>query len=316
MTVIFVAIRLLFFIKVYFPSILYGKIDGIFYLWAQNRKYMMKLIADSGSTKTAWGILRRDVSSEVIETGGINPVRDRETDIQSVVANITQRLPEGTVEAVHFYGAGCIPPYSEAVVRSLQVAFPVAEIHVESDLLGAARAMCGHQEGVVCILGTGSNSCYYDGAGIVGNVSPLGWILGDEGSGAVLGRLLVGDVLKEQLSPALCEAFHEYFQLSRTDIIEAVYRSPQPNRFLASLVPFLAAHATSPEIHAFLVSEFRRFLKRNVAAYRRADLPVHFVGGLAAQFSKELAEAIDMEGFKLGIIEHSPIIGMMRYHGG
>ena len=183
---------------------------------------------------------------------------------------------------------------------------------VESDLLGAARALCGRSEGIACILGTGSNSCHYDGTRISANISPLGWILGDEGSGAVLGRRLVGDVLKGEFSPELCEAFTEETGLTRTTIINKVYREPMPNRWLASLVPFLGRHRNDARVRQFLIDEFRRFLRRNVAKYQRLDLPVHFVGGIASSYQDELAEALRLEGMQLGRILKRPIDGIVE----
>jgi N-acetylglucosamine kinase-like BadF-type ATPase len=273
----------------------------------------MKLIVDSGSTKTQWQSQMAENNSRSVQTVGINPVRDDEESIRSVVTAVAQELT-ADVDEIFFYGAGCVAPYSDVVRRCLQDAFPDAVVHVESDLLGAARALCGHAEGIACILGTGSNSCLYDGKNIVRNVSPLGWILGDEGSGAVLGRTLVGDLLKGQLGEDLKEAFFERFQLTQTDIIDRVYRQPLANRFLASLVPFLVEHREDAGIHALLVSAFRSFFRRNVAAYNRSDLPVSFVGGIAGQFECELREAAESEGFNVGEIEKQPIVGMVAYH--
>ena len=271
---------------------------------------MMQLIADSGSTKTTW-LFRDGRNPDVtLHTTGINPVRDKSETIESVL----MPLARAGVTDVFFYGAGCIPPYSGMVERVLQAVFPSARIFVESDLLGAARALCGHSEGIACILGTGSNSCLYDGERIIQNVSPLGWILGDEGSGAVLGRTLVGDLLKGQLPHWLLEAFETRFGLTRASIIEAVYRQPQPNRFLASLVPFLAEQRREASIHDFLIRQFRLFLVRNVAAYERRDLSVNFVGGVAYQFEDELREASSLEGFDIGVVNRSPMDGMARFH--
>ena len=271
---------------------------------------MIQLIADSGSTKTTW-LLRDGVHPDVcLQTAGINPVRDTEDTICSVVAS----LPQTAVSDLYFYGAGCIQPYSETVSRVLRSAFPGANICVESDLLGAARALCGHDEGIACILGTGSNSCLYDGTRMVQNVSPLGWILGDEGSGAVLGRTLVGDLLKGQLPHSLLEAFLSRFHLTQASIIDAVYRQPQPNRFLAFLVPFLSEHRAEPGIHDLLLRQFRLFLARNVAAYQRRDLPVNCVGGVAYSFENELREAASLEGFDVGVVNRSPMDGMARFH--
>lgn len=272
---------------------------------------MNYLIADSGSTKTSWVFIDDEGRRQELETLGINPVRDTEKEIEKAVHPV-RREWRGDL-SVFFYGAGCIPPYSDVVRGVLERCFPQAETHVESDLLGAAHALCQGEEGIACILGTGSNSCLYDGEGIVQNVSPLGWILGDEGSGAVLGRLLVGNVLKSQFSPSLCQAFEEETGLTRADIIDKVYRQPLPNRFLASLVPFLGRHREEAEIRSFLIDELRRFLRRNVAQYRRPDLPVSFVGGIAHSYADELREALRLEGMTLGRILKRPIDGMVEY---
>jgi len=287
----------------------------------------MKLIADSGSTKTSWSIVIDDSTSFIVHTPGINPVRDDEATISAVVhgarAAIDAKLQQEQASSfvhdlafshVYFYGAGCLPAFIAPLVCLLEDVFPSAKIAVESDLLGAARALCGHSEGIACILGTGANSCLYDGKQIVRNVSPLGWILGDEGSGAVLGRLLVSDILKGQLPKPLCEAFMQRFDLTQTAIIEAVYRQPQANRFLASLVPFLAEHRDEPAVHNLLVREFVRFFTRNVVAYGRPDLSVNFVGGIAYQFEDELREAAEEFGFIVGLILRNPIQRLGAFH--
>lgn len=269
----------------------------------------MQLIADSGSTKTTW-LFQDHAHVEELQTIGINPVRDAEESIRQTILPLAR---QGVTE-VFFYGAGCIAPYSAVVCQILEEAFAGARVCVESDLLGAARALCGHSEGIACILGTGSNSCLYDGRRIVKNVSPLGWILGDEGSGAVLGRCLVGDMLKEQFPLELQQRFEERFHLTRASVIEAVYRQPLPNRFLASLVPFLAENRQHPAIHDFLLRQFSAFLTRNVQSYGRKDLPVNYVGGVAYQFESELREASRLQGYSVGRIERAPIGLMAQYH--
>ena len=163
-------------------------------------------------------------------------------------------------------------------------------------------------------MGTGSNSCYYDGKQIVSNVSPLGFILGDEGSGAVLGKLLVGDILKNQMTPELKEKFLTQFNLTPADIIDRVYRKPFPNRFLASLTPFLSAHRQRAEIHALLLSCFTDFFKRNVMLYEYAGCPVHFIGSIAWHFRAEVKEAADALGIQVGKIIKSPMEGLINYH--
>ncbi len=265
----------------------------------------MILIADSGSTKTSWRL-----GDRAIETIGLNPVRDSQEEICRIVGT----LPQASVSQVFFYGAGCIPPYKDAIANALQQHYPMATVNIESDMLGAARATCGNEEGITGILGTGSNSCLYDGKTITQNISPLGYILGDEGSGAVLGRTLVGDALKGQLGSELRERFLERFQLTPQLIIERVYRQPMPNRFLASLVPFLQENREHPAIHRLLIEQFRRYLQRNIAAYSRPDLPVHLVGGIASAYQPEIRQAAAQEGLRLGRIIKNPTELLVQYH--
>ena len=190
----------------------------------------------------------------------------------------------------------------------------VNDIGIYSDLLGAARALCGHEEGIACVLGTGSNSCLYDGKEIIANVPPLGYILGDEGSSAVLGRRLVGDCLKNQLPESVRNEFLSEYGLTQELILERVYRQPLANRFLASLTPFLSKHRDVPEVHSLLVESFVDFFVRNVKQYRRPWLPIHFVGSIANVFSAELKEAAESLGMEIGLILKSPMEGLIRYH--
>lgn len=274
------------------------------------------LIADSGSTKTDWILVSSENGILEIQTTGINPVRDSQDAILHVLANELQpQIPAAhLVEEIHFYGAGCVAPFSQLVTDALRQTFPKAQTSVESDLLGAARALCGHHEGIACILGTGSNSCLYDGQGIAHNVSPLGFILGDEGSGSVLGRTLVGNLLKNVFGQELKEEFLDEYQLTLPLIINKVYREAQPNRFLASLVPFIAKHRNHPGMHDMLVTAFRQFLQRNVANYGRQDLPVNFVGSIASVFRSELMEAMEKENMKMGIILQKPAREIAIFH--
>lgn len=283
----------------------------------------MKLIADSGSTKTTWCLIsdKRPNENERYVTGvGINPVRDDEAAISSALDDV-DLLSTSEINEVHFYGAGCIPTTIPIMERVLSKRFPDAIIEVASDLLGAARALCGKEEGIACILGTGSNSGLYDGCQLVANVSPMGWILGDEGSGAVLGRTLVSELYKGSLQHLRQEFEEEYLPTLITiettpqaAIIQAVYRSPMPNRFLASLVPFLAQKRKDHGIEELIEDAFRKFFRRNVAAYGRPDLPVNFVGGVAGAFETELRAAAVSEGFDFGHIMTAPIKGIVRYH--
>lgn len=173
---------------------------------------------------------------------GTNPFFQSEEEISNEIATaLLPQLKTSELDAVYFYGAGCgFPDKISMVHRAITKHLNVKnEVEVNTDMLAAARGLCGHDSGIACIMGTGSNSCYYDGKSIVTNVSPLGFILGDEGSGACLGKLLVGDILKNQMTPELKEKFLKQFDLTPADIIDRVYRKPFPNRFLASLSPFL-----------------------------------------------------------------------------
>lgn len=278
----------------------------------------MIIIADSGSTKTEWIV--GELAGLSVTTKGINPVRDTKEEILDVLS--TELMPEllssptirqSDITEIHFYGAGCIPPFSQSVKEALEEHFPQAIAHVYSDLLGAVRALCGREEGIACILGTGSNSCLCKEGEIVKNISPLGYILGDEGSGAVLGRTLLSEMLKGNLQD-LWEDFTQRYSLSVSDIINKVYRQPQANRFLASLVPFIKEHADNPSVNGMVVNEFTRFLQRNVIPYGRPDLPVNFVGGVANNFTDEIKTACTLCGLNLGKIIARPAEEMRKYH--
>lgn len=276
----------------------------------------MILIADSGSTKTDWCVVLDGTPIKRITTKGINPFFQSEEEIQQeLTISLFPQLPERTVNSVYFYGAGCTPEKApilrRAIADSLSV---VGNIKAHSDMLAAARGLCGHEAGIACILGTGSNSCFYNGEDIVNNISPLGFILGDEGSGAVLGKLLVGDILKNQLSPAIKEAFLKQFDLTAPEIIDRVYRQPFPNRFLASLSPFIAQHLEEPAIRALVFNSFTAFLRRNVMQYDYEKYPVHFIGSVAACYKEILQEAALEMGIRIGKILQSPMEGLIQYH--
>ena len=278
----------------------------------------MILIADSGSTKTDWCVVEKGELVQQIFTKGTNPFFQSEEEISNEIA--TALLPElktNEFDAVYFYGAGCGFPDKIAVVhRALTKHLNVAgDVEVATDMLAAARGLCGREAGIACIMGTGSNSCYYDGESIVANVSPLGFILGDEGSGACLGKLMVGDLLKNQMTPELKEKFLAQFNLTPADIIDRVYRKPFPNRFLASLSPFLAQNISEPCIHELVLNSFKAFFKRNIMQYENyQNLKVNLIGSVAYYYKEVLAEAAEAMGIQLGTIIQSPMEGLIKYH--
>lgn len=276
------------------------------------------LLADSGSTKTDWCLLADGRPVREMQTKGINPVYQHEEDIvNELVVSLLPQLGEERPDAICFYGAGCaLPDCVEVVRRALSSQLqPKGKVEVCTDMLAAARGLCGHRAGIACILGTGSNSCLYDGEKLVENVSPLGFILGDEGSGACLGKLLVGDILKNQTPPEWKEKFLQQYRLTPADIIERVYRRPFPNRFLASLSPFLAEHLHEPCFHRLVLNSFRAFLQRNVMQYTDySRYEVSFTGSVAWHYREVLRQAADELGIRLGLITSTPMKGLVAYH--
>lgn len=276
----------------------------------------MILLADSGATKTDWCIANTSSGYTIIQTEGINPFHQPESHIRSIIENqLLSSLPCSTrdIQAIFFYGAGCIPSQKGSINNALQNNFPQATFSVESDLLGAARALCKHREGIACILGTGSNSCLYDGERIVRNISPLGYILGDEGSGAYLGKRFLGDCLKGLLPDRISNEMLDELQLTAADILEKVYRQPQANRFLAGIVPCIHKHKAIPEIHSFLTDCFSDFIRRNVLPYQ-ASLPVSFTGSVAWFFQEEIKETLASLNLTTGIFVKNPIKELVDYH--
>ena len=285
----------------------------------------MMLIADSGSTKTDWAWIENGTIVHRATTAGINPVHQTEEDIEKVVTQLFPRKEDGVrtkeitinykLSSINFYGAGCIPEKKGVVEKVLRKVFPEAEkIEVENDLLGAARAVCQYQEGLACILGTGSNSCYYDGAKIVENVPPLGYILGDEGSGAVLGKLFLNALFKGTLPVSMKEDFLQKSGLSYPEIIQRVYRQPMANRFLASTSLYIKDHIDNPLLCDLVVQNFRQFFRSNIVPYQRPELPVHFVGSMAFIYRDQLVQAAEAEGFHVGHTLQSPMEGLVMYH--
>lgn len=276
----------------------------------------MKLIADSGATKTDWCLGENKENAQIIQTQGINPFHQSKEHIAQVLCEeLLPQLPtDERITHIHFYGSGCTLEKSIIVEEELAKLFPDAFIDVQSDLLGAARALCGKKKGIACILGTGSNSCFYDGEQITANVSPLGYILGDEGSGAHLGKRLVSDCLKRQLPENICAMFLKDAGVSPAAIIDKVYRQPQANRFLASLTPFLSAHRDIPEIQTLLLSCFTEFFRRNVMQYEYEGVEVHFTGSIAWYFQEEVKKAAEALDIQTGQFIKNPIHGLADYH--
>jgi len=275
----------------------------------------MILIADSGSTKTDWCVSDREEQLQRITTKGLNPYFITEGGIEGEIRlSLLPKLQTHLFDAFYFYGAGCTPEKIPMMQSALSECIEAKTIEINSDLLAAARGLCGRNPGIACILGTGSNSCYYDGEKIASNVPSLGFILGDEGSGSALGKLLVSDLLKNQLPPGLKEKFLQEFDLTLGMIIERVYRQPFPNRFLASFSPFLLRNIEEPSVRSLIFTGFRSFLTRNVMQYDYERYPIRFIGSIAHHFREILKEAVLASGMQLGGIMQNPMVGLVKYH--
>lgn len=276
----------------------------------------MILTADSGSTKTTWIVTTSHVSQGVegsmrFTTQGINPFHQSVDVMRSIIGS---ELPEqegfptvGDISEVHFFGAGCTKEKAPALRAVLAEFFTNAGIvEVDSDMLGAAKALFADSEGIACILGTGANSCLYNGCAIVDNVSPMGYILGDEGSGAVIGKTFLNLLYKGEHRDFIT-VFESETGLTMPDIIQRVYREPLPNRFLASLAPFINRHIGEQWIEEMVTDCFRLFFQRNVRHYNRPDLPCSFVGSIAFHFEEQLRKAAKKEGVLINKILKEPL---------
>ena len=276
----------------------------------------MKLIADSGSSKTDWRILHPDGTIQQYKTGGINPFYQDESEIREELSkNLKPKVPEG-VTHIFFYGAGCVNKEKQDVLKNaLLLNFPWALVNVENDILGAARALCHHEPGIACILGTGANSCLYDGDKIVENIRGYGFILGDEGSGSYLGKRLVINYLRKELPEELLRSFKKRFPLEEDEILNEVHTQPYPNRYLASFSKFLFHHIKEPYIYKLVYDGFALFMEKNVLKYENASqYKVHFVGSIAFYFANILRQVANDRGITLKNILESPIAGLTLYH--
>ena len=274
------------------------------------------LIADSGSTKTQWCVVKSGLVVTEIITDGINPFYQTDMEIIALIdSQLVPKLNTEEISQIYFYGAGCSFPDKKILVsRALVRFFTGAIIEIQSDLLGAARSLFQYQKGIACILGTGSNSCYYNGAEIVQNVSPLGYMLGDEGSGAVLGKLFVADCLKNQLPEELKEKFFAQYELTPAIIMENVYKKPFPNRYLAQFTPFLLENIEEPSIFNLVFESFDAFFVRNVMQYPLEDMQVGFVGSIAYYFRDTLEIVAFERGIPVSEIVQVPMKGLVKYH--
>ena len=274
------------------------------------------LIADSGSTKCEWCLVR-DGRKKLINTQGISPYFLNTQQIQEVLQKeLLVSIRNNQVDKIFYYGTGCASEENRKTVqKALRFYFKDAEIQVTHDMMGAARALCGRQKGIACNLGTGSFSCYYDGRKIIKSSPGLGYVLGDEGSGAYLGKKVLQYFLYNTFDEELRYKFDEKYTTSKTEILEHIYKKPLPNRYLASFAIFLAENRGHYMIENIIEDGLNDFFFNHLCKYRESwKLPIHFVGSIAFGFRDVIAELGKSYEFELGRILPRPMEGLIDYH--
>lgn len=272
----------------------------------------MILVADSGSSKTHWQFISKD-ETVAYETIGLNPYFVNSAKVAEV---FNPSIDLSKVEKVFFYGAGCSNEPSCAIIKKgLIQKIPNAKIEVTHDLLAAARATCGNVEGIACILGTGSNSCFFDGEKIKKNVPSLAYIIGDEGSGGDMGKELLRRYFYKELSEDLMHQFKLMFDLDVVKVLDRTYNQPFPNRFLASFTQFLADNIDTADVQEIVEDSFSKFFNRHISKYKHyKSLHINFVGSIAKVFEQQLVRVADKYSTQIGEIIQSPINNLVAYH--
>lgn len=276
---------------------------------------MKILIADSGFTKTDWRLVENDGSIRQARTLGINPYYQTEEEMLKVIQDLHNQVPE-RIDQIYYYGTGCSSRSNRDKIASLmQRYYPTAEIDVNHDLLAAARSLCGDQPGIACILGTGTNSCLYDGKKITDNVPSLGWAVADEGGGTWLGKMLVTDYYRKDMPKHLREIFHEEFALTKDGFLAKMYQEPMPGRFLASFAKFIHQLIKEPYMYELVSTGFETFITKNVMKYEGyQELPIHFTGSISFYFSQLLRQIATEKGLYVKHITQQPIAGLALFH--
>jgi glucosamine kinase len=274
------------------------------------------LIADSGSTKAEW-CLMDGIKKKKIFTQGMSPYFLNTEQIQQILATELKKKLNGVEpDEVYYYGTGCISPENvKSIKKALKATFPKARLFVDNDLMGAAKALCGNEKGVACILGTGSNSGYYNGKKIIKNSPGLGYILGDEGSGAYLGKKVIQYYLYNTFDPDLMDRFNAKYNTTSIEILDAVYKHPLPNRYLAGFVSFLVENRGHFMIENIIEDGFNDFFFNHVYKYRESwIMPIHFIGSVAHGFKDILKEMCDSYELHLGRVLKNPMDGLIQFH--
>jgi glucosamine kinase len=276
----------------------------------------IKLIADSGSTKAEWCLIDGKKKKTFI-TQGLSPYFLSLQQVQKILEQeLKSKMKQVIPDEVFFYGTGCSNPGNVTLIKkAIQNVFTGAKVAVDHDLMGAAKALCGTEKGIACILGTGSNSCYYNGKKIIKNSPGLGYVLGDEGSGAYLGKKVIQYFLYNTFDEDLMDRFTAKFKTSSYEILDAVYKKPLPNRYLASYAIFLAENRGHYMIENIIEDGFNDFFFNHVYKYSESwKLPIHFIGSVAYGFKDVLKEMCHGYELQLGRVLKKPMDGLVKYH--
>ena len=276
----------------------------------------MVIIADSGGSKTDWRLLHADRSIAQVSSPGFNAYYQPIDDLKEAVHHTLLPQVKEDVTRIFYYGSGVSSVKNQLAIKSVFLEyFPESQIEVGWDLLAAARALCGEEAGIACILGTGSNSCLYDGREIKDNVANLGWILADEGSGASIGKQFLLDYVRKKMPDALAQQFQLRFPLSREEFLEKIYQQERPSAFLASFAKFIFQHIKDPYCYKLVYKSFSEFYENNVMQYQDYQkLKVHFTGSIAFYFSDLLRQVANDKGITVKNILEGPIAGLTLYH--
>ncbi|MDQ3142586.1 MAG: hypothetical protein M3Q56_10115 [Bacteroidota bacterium] len=275
----------------------------------------MQLIIDSGSSKTNWAYVQKPPSVQYFTSGGINPSTQSRTYIHSTLMLAAQHFSEYDVTEIQFYGAGCKNQAAENLKLILQNCFPKATIFVHNDLLGAARATCQGNNGIVCILGTGSHSCLSDGHHILHQRPSLGYLLGDEGSGNHLGKILLKKFYYGQLSASLTQQLLENFPELKEHFLPEIYMSKNTSSELAKFVPFIKEFEMEPTIATILNEAFQLFFVERILPYQdKKNWPIYFIGSVGFVFQQQLNEILITHGFLQPIYLQNPLDSLINYH--
>ena len=272
----------------------------------------MIVVADGGATKCDWAFVENGEIVERLKMEGINPYSVPEEHIREVVGRDFMPIASRyDISHVWFYGAGC-GMAGDIVKRVLESFLPSTEIVVGSDIEGAAMACCGSGSGIVCILGTGVSSMQVEDGRCVKSLPGPGYILGDEGSGTVMGKMLLSDFIYNQLPPHLLERFNEKYNTSLKEIVDRTYHKPAANRFFSSFTPFLSRYIEEEYCQGIVRYNFEMLAKRALSQYDTDRLEVNFVGSVAAIFENFLTEVLEKYGMKKGVIVRSPIENLVK----